>query len=319
VFTSGATESNNVVITGFARRHPHSIVVVSQLEHPSILNPIRYLERTRQITVAWIPVTREGIVTRAALRRVLQSLPKTATLLVTVMLTNHEIGTIQDLRSLVREAHRFGALFHSDITQCPGKMPVNLTALEVDSASFSAHKFYGPVGVGGLFLKQGVQLDQLTFGGNQELFRRPGTENVVGIVGMCTALEYVTATLPSHMRKYAQLKRCLFEELARQKIHVAVLGAPQSTLSQTATIALPDADSHKLIAALSDRGIFISSGSACKASSTSGSNVLSAIGLPRTYGVLRVGFGHSTTRAQLKRFVQELKVVLPLCGHTISS
>lgn len=317
VFTSGATEGNNMVLQGYARTFPGSTFLISKIEHPSVLNVARYLERTKQVQVVWLDVDRYGQVDISSYRQHFQRLGRGTVSLVSIMYVNHELGTIQDLPKLVNIAHMYGAAFHSDVTQVIGKMPLHMQTLGVDAATWSGHKFYGPTGIGGVFLRQNTKLEQLMFGGNQELWRRPGTENILGIVGMGAALAVVTQDLHQRPDHYRALKRYLLIEMYRQKIRFRVLGSPGSVIRQTAALELPQQDSKKLIAALSDRGICVSSGSACKAQSKGGSNVLAAIGFNQNNGMIRVGLGRSTTRTELRRFVTALKQILKESPTTV--
>lgn len=309
IFTSGSTESNNMVLQGVARSLPRTTFISTQVEHPSISNTLNMVADTYGINVQYVRVDRTGRVDLNHLYHLLQYHGRVT--LVTIIHTNHELGTVQDMDAIVALCHKAGTLVHTDLTQSVGKRQIDLARMEVDAASFSAHKFYGPTGVGGLYLT--FKPKQLSHGGNQENQFRPGTENVPGIAGMRAALEHSLSMLTKEHAKYETLREYFLTRLTEEKIPYQVNGHPTFRSPSTISIGLPGVDSKALVTHLSMKEkICVSRGSACKAASKSGSNVLKAIGLPDDVGVLRIGMGHSTTEKHMQQLVQGIKRLLVL-------
>lgn len=311
-FTSGATEANNLVLQGFIRhalqegRKPR--ILCSPIEHVSVLNPLRHyrdaidlwecpvLNRSTDAPNGYIdPATVERMVVEHRIE------------LVSIALVNHEIGTIQDLQAIAAAAHRHGAWVHSDYTQAVGKFPV---FPDVDAISFSAHKFYGPKGVGGLMVRTALRphLIQLMFGGDQEMQLRPGTENVLGIVGLTAALELAVRRRETDLRHLDRLAHRLSQGLRQNHIphHVhsasnwAInLSFPQSTLT-----------SDELLHQLSQRHICVSKGAACKSRTKQASYVLAAVGITPKGPNIRIGIGRFNRRKDIDALVLTLKQVL---------
>ena len=303
VFTSGATESNNLAILGVAaaaeeRGEPRRRIVTLGIEHPSVLSPCRHLaKRGFQVTVA--PVRRDGIVELDALEAALGD----NTLLLSIQAANNEIGTIQPLSAAAGLAHERGALVHSDGAQALGKIPFDVEALGLDFASFSAHKCYGPKGVGALWVCGGASrapIAPLYFGGGHERGLRPGTPNTAAIAGFGQAARLVTERLASDTQRLADL-RDHFETLLQDRAdNVTLNGALHSRLPGASSLTFEGIDIDALIARLPD--LDLSAASACHSGSPEPSHVLRAIDLSaeRAYATLRIAVGRTTTRGDVE-------------------
>jgi cysteine desulfurase len=308
VFTSGATEANNTAIFGAVsaggRRDRH--IVTSATEHHAVLEPCRWLEQ-RGVAVTILPVDRHGLVDPDAVRRAIR--PETA--LVSVMLSNNEIGTVAPVADIARIARERGVLVHTDATQSAGIMPVTVRELGVDLLSFSAHKRYGPKGVGALYVRSGVTLEPFLHGGSQERGRRGGTENVAAIVGFGEAVRCARAAMPEEAPQIAGLRDRMAAGLgALDGAHVN--GHPQQHLPGILSVSFAGADSESLLLALDLEGVAASSGSACTSGSLEPSHVITALGLPDSLaaGTLRFSLGRWTTGADIDRVIDIVPGVL---------
>jgi cysteine desulfurase len=293
VFTSGATESNNLAIRGAALRAPQARrrILASAIEHKSVVEPCRELAR-HDYEFQTIPVMHDGLIDLAAL----VDLVDDHTAIVSVQAANNEIGTIQPIAEVAQVAHRVGAVMHCDAAQAPGRMPIDVRAWDVDLLSVSAHKVYGPKGVGALYVRGGARtapIEPLFLGGGQERGLRAGTLNVPGIVGFGRAAE-------SEVDRVTRL-RDWFESLILERLpDTSRNGALARRLSGNSSLLLKGVDAEALIANLPD--IALSTGSACTSGAPEPSHVLTAIGLTRkqAYGTVRVGIGRFTMEAELE-------------------
>ncbi len=301
VFTGGGSEADNLALRGGTRglRERGRHLVVSSVEHEAVLETARDLQREGwELTV--LPVDGSGRVRP----RDLESALREDTALVSVMTANNEVGTIQPVRELAEIAHRAGAVFHTDATQALGKLRLDVGQLGVDMLTVSAHKVYGPKGVGALFVRHGVGLDPIITGGGQERARRSGTENVPGIVGLGLAAELAEAEREPEMAR----QRALAEELGRRirervpdAVATGALG--EQRLANFCTFAFPGAEGELLLLRLDRVGVCASSGSACSSGSLAPSHVLLAMGLSPQLagGHLRLTLGRSTTEEEVER------------------
>jgi cysteine desulfurase len=297
-FTSCGTESDNLAIFGVVgttsseRKH----VITTQIEHSAALNPCQALAN-RGVDVTFIPVSRAGTVDPAEIRRALRP----ETVLITVMHANNEIGTIQPLEEIGRIAAEADVWFHADAVQTAGKVPLDVNALGVDLLSISAHKFYGPKGVGALYVRSGTKLEPLLFGGSHERDRRPGTENVPGIVGMGRAAEIAKQKLDEDARRVAALRDRFEKGIVERVADAKVNGAGAPRVSNTANISFHGVASESLLIALDMKGLACSSGSACSSGAVRPSHVLTAIGLSAddARSSLRFSLGRHTTDADV--------------------
>jgi cysteine desulfurase len=306
VFTAGGTESDNFAVRGVAealepggRRH----LIATSIEHEAVLKTMAALAR-RGWRVTLLPVDASGIVSPDALRAAITD----DTALVSVMHANNEIGTIQPLAELVTIAKAHGALVHTDAVQSAGKIPLDVRTLGVDLLSISAHKFYGPKGVGALWLRKGVRLTPFMTGGRQERNRRAGTENVPGIVGMGTAARLARSKMTAESARIAALRDRLEAGLLERVPGAEPNGAAGPRVPNTTNISFDRVESESLLIGLDLEGIAVSSGSACSSGTLEPSHVLKAMGLPhlRTLSSIRFSLGTGTTDADVDRVLTAL-------------
>ena len=310
VFTSCATESNNWAIFGTTRANPeHRHIITSQVEHPSILEACKSLCKNGY-DVTFLSVDSDGNLSTDELMDSLRP----DTLLVTLMAANNETGVIfpvDHLAAAVKERDP-NIIFHTDATQYVGKLPVNLNREfeHVDLMSFSGHKFHGPKGIGGLFIRKGTPLSPLLYGGNQENGRRSGTENVPGIIGLAEACKLADRNIENSQRVSAlrdQLERELLELFPISLIH----GKKANRLPNTLNIAFKDNDSETLLHLLSQHGVYAANGSACSTGSLDHSHVLSAMQVPYDYiaGSIRFSFSHLNSPEDVTTIVERMKQI----------
>ena len=306
LFTSGGTEGDNIAIRGVAealettgRKH----LIASAIEHEAVLNTLKALAR-RGWRTTLLPVDQSGILTPSTLREALAD----DTALVSVMHANNELGTIQPVAELARVAHDRGALFHTDAVQSAGKLPVNVKALGVDMLSLSAHKFYGPKGVGALWVRRGVRVLPLLTGGRQERSRRAGTENVPGIVGMGAAAAIAARKMGEEGTRLAALRDRLEAGILRAVPGTAVNGSVGGRVPNTTNISFDRIEAESLLIAFDLEGIAVSTGSACSSGTLEPSHVLKAMGFNahRTQNSIRFSLGASNTEAEIDRVIAVL-------------
>jgi cysteine desulfurase len=300
IFTSGATEANNLALIGIYRRlrDKGRHFISSVVEHPAVLDTLRYLEK-EGAEVTLLPVDRYGVVDVDALKAAIRS----DTILISVMFANNEIGTIQPIREIGALAKQHGVLFHVDAAQAVGHEPVHVYDLNVDLLSFSAHKFYGPKGVGGLFVRSYapmVRLDAVTFGGGQERGLRPGTLNVPGIVGMAEALTLAVQGQKAERQRVGELTATIKANLLAAFPNIIFNGHPEKRLQHNLSITIPGVEAKGLIHRVKDKLSF-SAGSACSTTKVEPSRVLKAIGLSddECFQTIRLGVGRSTQNPEL--------------------
>jgi cysteine desulfurase len=303
VFTSGGTESDNFAIRGAAealdatrRRH----LIATTIEHEAVLNTLKALARRGRPTTL-LRVDGTGIVAPDTLKEALTD----DTALVSVMHANNEIGTIQPILELARIAHHRGALFHTDAVQTAGKVTVDVKALDVDLLSISAHKFYGPKGVGALWIRRGLRLLPVLTGGKHERSRRAGTENVAGIVGMGVAASLAAAKIDEEANRMSALRDRLEEGVLRAVPGTTVNGARSPRVPNTTNISFDRIEAESLLIALDLEGVAVSTGSACSSGTLEPSHVLKAMGFPphRTQNSIRFSLGAANTEADVDRVV----------------
>jgi cysteine desulfurase len=298
IFTGGGTESCNLAVLGLARcsssRGGH--VISNKAEHHAVLNALEYLEKREGFEVTWLNVSREGIVDLDQLTAAIR--PETR--LVSIMNANNETGVIQPMREVSQICREHGVLLHSDMVQAFGKLDVDLSL--IDAASFAAHKFYGPKGAGILFLRSGLSIQPIMFGGAHENERRPGTENVAAITGMAAAAEFTLHDRESEQEREAQLRDEFWRRISEDVPDSKQNGANLPRLANTLNVSLLGLDSEMLLIALDLEGVCASSGSACMVGSVVASHVLLAMGLPmeRARSAVRFSLGKWTTADEIK-------------------
>lgn len=298
-FTSGGTESDNLAIIGAARHYAPKgkHLITTAVEHHAVLDAFHVLEE-EGFTVTILPVDESGMVRLEQLRNALTQ----ETILISVMQANNEVGTIQPVEEIGHLAREHGIVFHVDAVQSLGKIPVDVSQLNVDLLSGSGHKIYGPKGTGFLYVKKGVGLDPLLYGGGQESLFRPGTENLAGIVGMGLASELADRDMKEEMEKLARLRDLLVTGLQERISGVSLNGHPEKRVAVNANLSFAGVEGESLLLALDMKGIAASSGSACSSGSVEPSHVLLAMGLEpqRTKGAVRMTLGRDNTEEDIR-------------------
>lgn len=294
VFTSGGTESDNLAIFGAMRCHPRpeKHLITSTFEHPAVLNVAQELEK-QGVEVTWLEVGSEGLVSPDDVRRALRP----ETVMISVMAANNEVGTVQPLEEIGRIAREAGVLFHTDGVQAVGKIPIDVKKLGLDFLALSAHKLYGPKGVGALYIRKGVDIERIQFGGTHERGRRPGTDNVPGIVGLGAAAALALRTQTADAERLAILRDRLEQGALARIPNCRVNAGSGPRTPNTTNLSFEGAEGEALVIALDLRGFAVSSGAACSSGAVEPSHVLTAIGLPRetAKSSLRFSLGKSTT------------------------
>ena len=306
IFTSGGTEADNFAIRGAAealeltgRRH----LITLGIEHEAVLNTFKALAKRGWRTTV-LPLDATGIVSPDRLREAMTD----DTALVSIMHANNEIGTIQPIAELAAITHQHGALFHTDAVQSAGKIPVNVRALGVDLLSVSAHKFYGPKGIGALWAKRGVRLSPFLAGGKQERNRRAGTENVPGAIGMGIAAARAAQKMGADATRLAGLRDRLENGILSSVPNTDVNGSREARVPNTTNISFDRIEAESLLIALDLEGVAVSTGSACSSGTLEPSHVLKAMNLSshRAQNSIRFSLGASNTEEQIDRVIEIL-------------
>lgn len=315
VFTSGGSEANNAALKGvfetqqkadLLERPRRNRYLVSSVEHPSVKRTMEYLE-LRGADVAVIPVSRSGAIDLDTYAKLLDE----SIALVSVMLANNETGNIFPVKTMAAMAHEKGALFHSDCVQALGKIPVNLSDLGVDLASFSGHKFYALKGSGVLYVRRGLSLESLVHGGGQERYRRGGTENILAIASLGSMCEFKDQ-VSTRAEELTRLRDHFEKRVLAEIPNVQVTGGESMRLPNSSSLVIPGVDGETLLMNLDLKGFAVSTGAACSSGSPEPSPVLLAMGLLRSeaQSSLRVGLGWGTTQADVDQFVTTLVSVV---------
>jgi cysteine desulfurase len=298
VFTGGGTEADNLAILGLARarasegRH----LVTSTTEHHAVLQAFEFLEKKEQFRVTWLPVDAQGQIDLGQLRDALT--PETT--LVSLMSANNETGVLQPVRAAAQLCRERGILFHSDMIQSFGKEPID--ARDFDAVSLAAHKFHGPKGAGALWLRSGLAIERLQFGGSHENERRAGTENVAGIAGMVAAAELALRDMESEQQRQSQLRDRLWAGIQTAYPAAVWNGAEAAKLANTLNVSFPGLEAESLLMNLDLGGICASSGSACMVGSVLPSHVLLAMGVPAELAraTVRFSLGKPSTEEEIE-------------------
>jgi len=302
VFLSGGTEADNLAILGCVRAHPapRKHIVTTAIEHPAVLNPCRELER-EGVDVSYVRAGSDGVVDPSDIRRALRP----ETVLVSVMHANNELGTIQAIREISAIAHEAGALMHSDGVQAAGKIPVDVKALGVDLYSMSGHKLYAPKGVGALYVKHGTRLRAIQFGGKHERDRRPGTENVPGLIALGSASEIAARELSDESARVSGLRDQLERGILARVPSSGLNGDASHRTPNTTNIFFDGLEGEAMVISLDLKGFAVSSGAACSSGAVEPSHVLLAIGLTRerARASLRFSLGRSNTESQVDALI----------------
>ncbi len=317
-FTAGGSESDNWAIKGaaFAKKAKGNHIITSAIEHHAVLHTCQWLEK-QGFEVTYLPVDEFGRVSVADVEKAITD----KTILITIMTANNEIGTIQPIAEIGKLAREKGILFHTDAVQAIGAIPVDVNAMNVDMLSMSGHKFHGPKGIGALYIRKGVKIDQFMHGGAQERNQRAGTENLAGIVGMGKAIELAVAGLEENAARMSAMRDKLINTILATIPDTRLNGHPTERLPNNVNISFRYIEGEALLLRLDLAGIAGSSGSACTSGSLDPSHVLLAIGLPHeiAHGSLRLSLGTDSTEAdvdyvldKLPGIVQTLRDMSPL-------
>ncbi len=306
-FTSGGTESDNLAILGTARAlvNKGKHIITSRVEHPAVLNPCEALQKDG-FDISFVPVDSTGRIEMDELRELITD----QTTLITLQHGNSEVGTLQPIEEIGNLARERGVLFHTDAVQTVGKLEINLESLPVDMLSLSAHKMYGPKGVGALYIRRGTPaLSPLITGGGQEKKKRGGTENVPGIVGLGKAAEIARERVQSDSLQLAQMRNTLRENIETNIAGAQFYGHPSQALPNTLCLGIEGIEGQTLMIRLDLEGICVSTGTACSSGSVQPSEVLVAMGVPenKIHETLRISLGRGNSLLEVNKFLEILE------------
>ncbi len=321
IFTGGGTESDNTAIKGiaYANKDKGNHIIISNIEHHAITEPCKFLEK-KGFKITSIPVNKYGLVDPLDISKAITN----NTILVSIMHANNEIGTIQPIQDIGKITREKKIYFHTDAVQTFGHIPININDLGVDLLSASAHKLYGPKGIGMLYIRKGTRIMPFLHGGDQEKKRRASTENVPGIVGFGKATEIALVEMDREVRRLTYLRNRLIEGILEKIDHVKLNGHPINRLPNNVNVSLEYIEGEAIILRLDAEGIACSTGSACSSSSGEPSVVLLAIGLPRelAYGSLRLTLGRFTDEKDINyvlevllKVVKKLRSISPMASN----
>lgn len=306
IFTSGASEANNLIIKGvaLANQSKGNKIIVSNIEHPCVRESAHELARAG-FKIEFAEVNSEGIVTSEALEKVIDK----KTILVSIMTVNNEIGTINNISALAKVAHKYGAYFHTDAVQAVPYLMLNIEKMGIDLLSLSAHKFYGPKGVGLAYIAKSVKVKPLIIGGGQENGLRAGTYNIPGIMGMAYALQLAYQERTKYLKKVKILRDYLWQKLKKEISGLEINGSKSKRVPANLNVMFGSIEGEAMLIDLSHKGVCVSTGSACSATDLRASYVLKAIGLNKNYlnSNIRFTLGRFNTKAEIDYTVKCLK------------
>ncbi len=309
-FTSGGTESDNLAVMGAAiqRLSKQNHLVVGAAEHPAVLEPAQFLASTHGLELDLLPVDSEGLSHPHELEKIITD----KTSVVSVMYANNETGVVADIKALAEIAHSRKALFHTDAVQAIGKRKVDVKDLDVDLLSLTAHKIYGPKGIGALYIRQGIKIAQLFHGGSHEKKRRPGTENVAGAVGLAKTLKIAGQCMEGDFASRSELSDYFIKNVQEKITDTKLNGSLKHRLPHTANLSFAGVEGESVVLSLDMDGIAVSSGSACHSGAVEPSRVLTSMGVDTVLalGAIRFSMGRSTTRKQIDYVLQKLPPVI---------
>lgn len=304
-FTSCGTESDNLILKGIAKayRNKGNHIITSKIEHPAILNSCRSLEK-EGVRVTYLNVDKNGFVDLRELEKAINK----DTILISIMMANNEIGTIEPVQEIAEIAHINNVIFHTDAVQAIGNIKIDVKKLGIDAISMSAHKFYGPKGVGVLYVDENINFVPIQNGGHQEDDKRAGTENVAGIVGLGKAIEIANQGIEEYNNKLLNLRNYFLERI-RVIPYTKINGDLDKRLSGNINISFLGVDNRDIMKELNKKGICVSAGSACSSGFIRTSHVLSAIGLSEgiARGTIRITFGRENTKEDIDYLVDTLE------------
>ena len=308
-FTASGSESDNTALKGFAyaNKEKGNHIITSKIEHPAILQTCKSLEK-QGYEVTYLNVNEEGIIDLKELRKSI----KNVTILISIMFANNEIGTIQPIEEIAKIAKANNVVFHTDGVQAVGNVPINVEQMKIDMLSLSGHKFYGPKGIGALYVKEGIKFDRFIDGGHQEKNKRAGTENVPAIVGLGKAAEMTEANLTEHSEHLQDLRDYYIKEIKEKILDIKVNGSQQTRLPGNSNISFKNVDANAVLFELDLNGICVSTGSACSSGDATPSHVLTSIGLEEEWinGTIRVTFGDDNTKEDVEYLIENLTEII---------
>ena len=308
-FTSCGSESDNLAIKGVARayRQQGNHIITSKIEHPAVLNTCRQLEK-EGFRVTYLNVDKNGFIDLEELKNSINS----KTILVSIMVANNEVGTIEPIKEISRIVHNNNAIFHTDAVQAIGNVKIDVKEMGIDLLSMSAHKFYGPKGVGALYVRDKINFIQLQNGGHQENDKRAGTENVAGIVGLGKAIEMANNDIITNNEKLLNLRNYCIEQIKNRIPYIRINGDLNSRLPGNINISFLYVNGKDLVKLLAKKGICTSSGSACSSGLPQPSHVLLAMGLNEgiASSALRITLGKENTKDDIDYFIDELEKIV---------
>lgn len=307
IFTSGGTESNNLAIQGaaFANAKKGNHIITTQIEHPAVMEVCKFLEN-KGFRISYLSVDEFGLVSLVKLKEELCD----ETILVSVMHANNEVGTIQPIEEISEILKGKNVIFHTDAAQSVGKIPVSVRELGVDLLSLAGHKCYAPKGVGALFVKNGISLQKILYGAEQEKNLRPGTENILEIVGLGKAAEIIDHELADNIKKMQFLRKFFIEKLQHDFPKIKINGHPAKCLPNTINVSFPDQSAPEILAEL--KNVAASAGAACHSGINMVSTVLQAMQVPQNYaeGAIRFSLGWQTTQSEIEEAIYSLRKVI---------
>lgn len=308
-FTGSGTEADNWAIKGvaYANKQKGKHIITTAIEHHAVLHTCQYLE-SDGFEVTYLPVDSDGLVTAEQVRAAIRP----DTILISIMFANNEIGTVQPIAEIGKVAKEKGITFHTDAVQAMGNIPINVVEMNIDLLSMSSHKFYGPKGIGALYVKKGVKITSFLHGGAQERGRRASTENVPAIVGLAKALEIAVANMEQYNKKLLALRDRTINEIEKKIPFIRLNGHREKRLPGNVNFSFEFIEGESLLLMLDMKGIAASSGSACTSGSLDPSHVLLAIGLAHeiAHGSLRVTFGNENTDADVDYLMEVLPIIV---------
>lgn len=308
-FTAGGSEADNWAIKGIAESYAGKgkHIITLAIEHHAVLHTCQYLE-TKGYEVTYLPVNEEGIVQLDALKEAIRK----DTILITIMFANNEIGSIQPIAEIGRIARENNIIFHTDAVQAVGHVPIDVKEMNIDLLSLSAHKLYGPKGVGALYIRKGIKITPLIHGGAQERNRRAGTENVTGIIGLAEAIKLINEEMEEENKKLISLKDKLIDGILEAVPYSKLNGSREHRLPGNVNISFEFVEGESILLLLDMKGFCASSGSACTSGSLDPSHVLLAIGLPheKAHGSLRLSLGRYNTEEEVSKLLEELPPII---------
>ena len=308
-FTSCGSESDNLALKGIcnANKNLKKHIITSKIEHPAILETCMNLEK-QGVDVTYLNIDNEGFISLEELEGAITE----NTILVSIMCANNEIGTIQPIKQIGEICKKHNILFHTDCVQAIGNVKIDVEEMNIDMLSMSAHKFYGPKGVGALYVRSEIEFDRIQDGGHQEKNKRAGTENVAGIVGLGKAIELSQENLEDYISKLTNLRDYYFKQIEEKIPNIKINGSKNNRLPGNANISFENINAEELLLKLDEKGICASAGSACSSGSASPSHVLLALGLEKNlaYGSLRITLGEDNEKEDIDYLVKQLQEII---------